>query len=181
MAEPVTPSRDSREALRAAVTNAWYAAQNPVMPFPDSVFEDAARRLAAVPPAELVEAAKAMRVPADDIRQALVNLRGPVDRDESIVMACAQAILWQLDYPAALADEQRDTLDTAWAPDVADLHAADVAASVAHDYIWQKPVLSGTEPPSKEQASDALWTIHRVLRPLIERIDAAARLKGERP
>jgi len=56
---------------------------------------------------------------------------------------------------------------------VNDLHAADVAASLVHDYIWQKPVLAGPTPPSKEQASDAIWTIHKVLRPLIATLDAA--------
>lgn len=56
---------------------------------------------------------------------------------------------------------------TAPALDVDDLHAADMAASLVHDYIWQKPVLSGTTPPSQQQASDAIWTIHKVLRPLL--------------
>jgi hypothetical protein len=58
--------------------------------------------------------------------------------------------------------------------DASDIHAADVAASLVHDYIWQKPVLSGTTPPSKEQASDAIWTIHRVLRPLLARLNPPA-------
>lgn len=62
-----------------------------------------------------------------------------------------------------------------------DLHAADVAAALVHDYIWQKPVLSGTEPPSREQASDAIWTIHRVLRPLIAALASPEPPPGTRP
>lgn len=44
-------------------------------------------------------AATTMRVSRSDIEQALRNLRGPVTRDESIVMACAQAIVWALKTP----------------------------------------------------------------------------------
>jgi hypothetical protein len=53
------------------------------------------------------------------------------------------------------------------ATDIDAITQADAAASLVHDYIWQKPVLSGTTPPSQDQASDAIWTIHNVLRPLL--------------
>ena len=37
---------------------------------------------------------------------------------------------------------------------------ADEAASVAHDFIW------GKNGVTKKQASDAIWVIHSMLRPL---------------
>lgn len=39
--------------------------------------------------------------------------------------------------------------------------AADEAASVAHDFIW------GKNEVTQQEASDAIWTIHNALRPLI--------------
>lgn len=42
------------------------------------------------------------------------------------------------------------------------LRTADAAASVAHDFIWNRNGVT------KEQASDAIWTIHNTLRPLFE-------------
>jgi hypothetical protein len=38
---------------------------------------------------------------------------------------------------------------------------AEAAASVAHDYIW------GENGVTQQQASDAIWTIHNALRPLL--------------
>jgi hypothetical protein len=46
-------------------------------------------------------------------------------------------------------------------PDRSDFLRADEAASVAHDFIWSKNGVT------QKQASDAIWTIHNVLRPLI--------------
>lgn len=48
------------------------------------------------------DAASSMRVPVEDIKAALHNLRGPVTRDESIVMACAQAVVWAMEARSAL-------------------------------------------------------------------------------
>jgi len=59
-------------------------------------------------------------------------------------------------------------------PRMAVLREADEAASVAHDYIW--PQQKGAV--TKEEASDAIWRIHDILRPLIE-AEAHTGLDGE--
>jgi hypothetical protein len=53
--------------------------------------------------------------------------------------------------------------------------AADEAASVAHDFIW------GLNGVTKEQASDAIHTVHAALRPFIvlEGDDVAGDLEGK--
>lgn len=64
---------------------------------------------------------------------------------------------------------------------MSDFQRADEAASVAHDFIW------GKNGVTKKQASDSIWVIHEVLRPLIplsahldyEEIVAAIREGGE--
>jgi hypothetical protein len=48
------------------------------------------------------------------------------------------------------------------------LEEADEAASVAHDFIW------GLNGVTQQQASDAIWVIHNVLRPLSEPGSSAA-------
>lgn len=45
------------------------------------------------------------------------------------------------------------------------LRAADEAASVAHDFVH------GKNGVTREQASEAIWTIHNALRPLFEMSD----------
>ena len=47
--------------------------------------------------------------------------------------------------------------------DLTKLREADEAASVAHDYIW--PQSEGQV--TKAEASDAIWRIHELLRPMI--------------
>lgn len=42
------------------------------------------------------------------------------------------------------------------------LRAADDAASIAHDFIWHPNGVT------KQEASDAIWRIHNILRPLFE-------------
>jgi hypothetical protein len=63
-------------------------------------------------------------------------------------------------YPPPPPDEAKPT----WAEPI---RAADEAASEVHDYIWSKNGLT------LEQANDAIWTIHNVLRPLIAAEGAA--------
>lgn len=47
------------------------------------------------------------------------------------------------------------------------LHQAEHAASIAHDYIW------GENGVTQQQASDAIWTIHNAIRPMISFADPA--------
>ena len=42
------------------------------------------------------------------------------------------------------------------------LRRADAAASVAHDFIWNRNGVT------QREASDAIWLVHNALRPLIE-------------
>jgi transcriptional regulator with XRE-family HTH domain len=45
-----------------------------------------------------------------------------------------------------------------------DLELIDAEASTAHDYIWNSSTDGRTEPVTREQASDAIWSIHNLVR-----------------
>jgi hypothetical protein len=53
--------------------------------------------------------------------------------------------------------------------DLTKLREVDEQASVAHDYIWPQ---SKRSTPTREEASDAIWRIHELLRPWIDRLSA---------
>lgn len=64
-----------------------------------------------------------------------------------------------------------------------DVHAADMAAWLIGCYLYERPVLSGTTPPSKQQAIEAVVTVRSVLArlsPDTHRDDAGDGLDVER-